>query len=332
MSDRFHDELETLSGETQRSWHGFLTVYQPLRPDLYRYCRYLTRSPWDAEDLAQDALARAFVTLGRAGHAPANPRAWLFRVASNLWIDSVRHERGVLSPDPVEQAAAGPAPDPQATREAAGTLVSQLGPQERAAVVLKDVFELSLEEIAEALSTSVGAVKAALHRGRNKLIEPDPDTARRPVPAVVTAFCEAFNRQDIPRLTELLLDHASIEVVGATVEGPADGNVLRGMIFGSQRMARADELGGIEADKMQGVKPTPARAEIAFCRGEPMIVSWYQHDNGDAVRAITRFEVVDGRISRLQNYFFTPDFIEDVCGELDLPCRSNGYRYWLPRR
>lgn len=332
MSDPPHDALEALSGEAQRSWHGFLTVYQPLRPDLYRYCRYLTRSPWDAEDLAQDTLARAFVTLGQMGHAPANPRAWLFRVASNLWIDRVRRERSVVTPEPAGHGEYEPAPDPQATREAAGTLVSQLGPQERAAVVLKDVFELSLDEVAEALSTSVGAVKAALHRGRNKLAEPEPETTRRPVPAVLTAFCEAFNRQDIPRLTELLLDHATVEVVGATVEGAADGDILGGMVFGSERMARADELGGIEADKMRGVKPTPPRAEIAFCRGEPMIVSWYQHDDGEAVRAITRVEVVEGRISRLRNYFFTPDFIEDVCGEIELPFRSNGYRYWLPRR
>src|SRR5262249_26354787 len=75
------------------SWHSFLELYEPLRTELYRYCRYLTRSPWDAEDLAQDALARAFVTLGTMGEAPPNPRAWLFRVASNLWIDQARRRR-----------------------------------------------------------------------------------------------------------------------------------------------------------------------------------------------------------------------------------------------
>jgi RNA polymerase sigma-70 factor (ECF subfamily) len=45
-----------------------------------------------------------------------------------------------------------------------------LSPQERAAVVLKDAFGLSLLEIAEALSTTTGAIKAALHRGRSKLV------------------------------------------------------------------------------------------------------------------------------------------------------------------
>src|SRR6478672_6046928 len=127
------------------SWHGFLETYEPLRPDLYRYCRSLTRSPWDAEDLAQDTLARAFVTLAQMGDSPANARAWLFRVASNLWIDRLRkhHREEPLEGDVPEESGAH---DPRVAREAAGTLLGQLSPQQRAAVVLKDVFDFSLEE------------------------------------------------------------------------------------------------------------------------------------------------------------------------------------------
>jgi|GEM_PF-7080095 len=74
MSDANDDSMSGLADEVRRSLHRFLDVYEPLRSDLYRYWRYLTRSPWDAEDLAQDAMARAFVTLGRMGDAPPNPR------------------------------------------------------------------------------------------------------------------------------------------------------------------------------------------------------------------------------------------------------------------
>src|SRR4051794_16183496 len=125
----------TLPEDTQQSWRRFLATYEPLRPDLYRYCRYLTRSPWDAEDLVQDTLARAFVTLAQMGSEPPNPRGWLFRVASNLWIDQLRKHR---EPPAAEDGAA--AAEPRATREAAGTLLVKLSPQERAAVVLKDAF------------------------------------------------------------------------------------------------------------------------------------------------------------------------------------------------
>src|SRR4051812_31718458 len=137
-----------MTNQPRPSWHRFLETFEPLRGELYRYCRYLTRSPWDAEDLAQDVLARAFVTLAQMGQEPEHPRAWLFRVASNVWIDQVRRRREVRA-DAAEGAGA-PA-EPRAPREAAGTLLVRLSPQERAAVVLKDVFELSLEETAEAL-------------------------------------------------------------------------------------------------------------------------------------------------------------------------------------
>src|SRR5947208_11172473 len=106
-----------LTSTAKRSWHRFLETCEPLRPDLYRYCRYLTRSPWDAEDLAQDALARAFVTLARMnGQEPENPRAWLFRIASNLWIDQVRRRREVAVEVAEPAAATG---EPSASREPA---------------------------------------------------------------------------------------------------------------------------------------------------------------------------------------------------------------------
>jgi len=122
----------------------------------------------DAEDLLQDAFARGFVTLGCMTQDVPNPRGWLFRLASHLWIDRTRRMREEPGDVP-ETASFG---EPRATREAAGTLISRLSPQERAAVVLKDAFDLSLEEIAETLSTTAGAVKAALHRGPHGRTQP----------------------------------------------------------------------------------------------------------------------------------------------------------------
>jgi RNA polymerase sigma-70 factor (ECF subfamily) len=318
----------SLAASLRSSWHGFVDTYEPLRSQLYRYCRHLTRSAWDAEDLAQEAMARAFVTLGQMGDAPPNPRAWLFRVASNLWLDQLRRRR---REEPLgEHDEATPARDPRASREAAGTLLGQLPPQERAAVILKDAFDLTLEEIAEALSTTTGAVKAALHRGRGKLVEPATDGTPPPAPGVLDDFCAAFNAADLDRLTSLLLDTAAVEVVGATTQyGPeaARRTVLFGMLFGSPRMATADTSGGMEARFMQGVLPTAPRVELVAHRGAWVFVHWYTHDDGDAVRAITSVELDGDRVAHLRNYFFNPDFIAEVCGELGLPWRSNGYRW-----
>jgi RNA polymerase sigma-70 factor (ECF subfamily) len=320
-----------LPRSVQTSWRGFLETCEPLRPDLYRYCRHLTRSPWDAEDLAQDTLARAFVTLGQMGDAPPSPRAWLFRVASNLWIDRVRRLRRE-QPLVDEARDATTAPDPRGAREAAGTLLGQLSPQERAAVVLKDVFDFSLEEAAEALSTTVGAVKAALHRARGKLVEPPQEEPIAPAPPMLDAFCAAFNAGDIDRLTALLLDTASVEVVGATTrygQEAARRTVLYGMLFGVARMATADVNGGMEPRFIQGVVPTPPRVEARAHRGGWVLLHWYAHRDGEAVRALTRLQIDGDRVAHLQNYFFTPDLIAEVCAELGLPSRSNGYR-WCP--
>jgi RNA polymerase sigma-70 factor (ECF subfamily) len=313
------------------SWRRFLTTYEPLRPDLYRYCRYLTHSPWDAEDLAQDTLARAFATLARMDREPPNPRAWLFRVASNLWIDQLRKHREIATDAPKPDAA--PRTEPRATREAAGTLLVSLSPQERAAVVLKDVFELSLDEIAETLGTTVGAVKTALHRGRGKLVDDSAASAPAPTPApgALDAFVQAFNAGDLDRLTALLLDSATVEVVGATTQyGPAAARrtVLTGMLFGARLMASPENP--LDPALTAGVRPELPRVEARLHRGRWILVHWYQHDDGEAVRAFTMLELDDDRVARLQNYFYSNDFMIELGRELGVSVRVNGHRWWRP--
>src|SRR4051812_9131476 len=226
---------DALRHDVEASWPRFLALYEPLRPELYRYCRHLTRSPWDADDLVQDALFRAFAKLGCMNEPPPNARAWLFRVASNLWIDRMRTVRA--EPADPEQASSR---EPREMREAAGTLLSRLSRQERAAVVLKEAFGFTLEEIAEALSTTPGTVKSALHRGRGKLVDPEDHSEAPPKPEILDAFCAAFNAGDLDRLTSLLLDTAEIEVVRVHTEyGPqaARRGVFQGMLFGVRRLA-----------------------------------------------------------------------------------------------
>ena len=318
-----------LAEEVRGSWHRFVDVFEPLRPDLYRYTRYLTRSAWEAEDLVQDTLARAFVTLGCTSQPPANPKAWLFRVASNVWIDRIRRTRE--APGEIPDVAGELEPD-GIDRDAAAHLIGRLAPQERAAVVLKDVFDFTLAEIAESLSTSVGAVKAALHRGRGKLRDVDAPPLRVPADATLDAFVDAFNDRNIDRLTELLLDTASAELVGVAVEyGPkAMGDPDTGSLAGFLAPIDQDERGGVEPVHLDGYVPRPPRVELRAVRGEPVVVFWYEHRDGEAVRNVAQIATSDGRISHIRHYFFAPDVLAEVCRELDVPFRTNGYRYWPP--
>src|SRR5262245_35956203 len=168
MADR--DSPFAVQAEVRAPWRRYLDSLTPLRPDLHRYCRRLTGNVWDGEDLVQDTLLRVFALLGKSDARLENPKAYLIRTATNLWIDRMRRfarEEAALALDPGDVST--PPLEPVDARPAAAALFERLHPQERAAVVMKDVWDLSLEETATLLHTTVGAVKSALHRGRGRL-------------------------------------------------------------------------------------------------------------------------------------------------------------------
>jgi len=101
------------------------------------------------------------------------------------------------------------------------------------------------------------------------------------------------------------------------------------MLFGSARMASVADGGscdGIDPRFAQGVLPTPACLELRAHRGEQLLLAWYAHHDGDFVRGVSRVELsVEGdRIARLRNYYYTPEVIAELCGELGVPYRING--------
>ena len=152
---------------------------------------------------------------GSGGRWFEKPQAYLAQIATNLWIDRMRRSqrdaRLVQAEPPVDE------PAPVITRSAGAALFERAGPQERAAVVLKDVFDFSLEEIAAMLSTTPGAIKSALHRGRRKLSEACNITPSRNSPAsvgLIDKFIAAFNARDVPAITALLLDSVTYEPQG----------------------------------------------------------------------------------------------------------------------
>jgi len=154
---------EAMHKGAREAWRQFFDEVEPHRADLARYCRRLTGDVWDAEDLAQDALMRAFALLGSVFNPVTNTRAYLLRIATNLWIDAER--RRLLEATLLADAALEPATASSPTqelvaqvRDAGGVLMQYLAPQERAAVLLKDVLDLSLDETAQALGTTTGAV------------------------------------------------------------------------------------------------------------------------------------------------------------------------------
>ena len=78
-------------GAVRGPWRNYLDSLAQYRPDLHRYCRRLTGNVWDGEDLMQDTLVRVFSMLGKIDANLENPRAYLIRTATNLWIEGTIH-------------------------------------------------------------------------------------------------------------------------------------------------------------------------------------------------------------------------------------------------
>src|ERR1051326_615233 len=139
----------TGSGPVDARYLAFLEAISTLRPALHRYCARMTGSVMDGEDVVQEALFEAYRKLDLFDqNRPLSP--WLFRIAHNRCIDFLRR-RGVR--EEAELAAMEPdlvaPPDPTGPDlgRAVERLVLTLPPKERACVLLKDVFDYSLEEI-----------------------------------------------------------------------------------------------------------------------------------------------------------------------------------------
>jgi RNA polymerase sigma-70 factor, ECF subfamily len=304
------DELLTGVRTAQRA---FFRRIEPVRPQLHRYCRRLTGNLWDAEDLLQETLTRAFARAAESHRRVERVLPWLVRIATNAYLDGWRRPAPVPAELPDAPSADGA--DPIEVRDALGEVATLLPPQERAAVVLKDVFDLPLAEIAAVLGTSVGAVKSALHRGRDRLGAPEPDRraalARRPAPdrAVLDAMAEAFTAYDIERLTALLLADAVSEVVGKVYEVGAE----------TMRHGSLHHTFVLETDVRY-------RAEVHEIDGEPVLVLWETLVDGSAPEAVSdvlRFETADGRVSRMRWYYFCPETITEVASRLGAPARAH---------
>lgn len=143
---------------------------------VYRLAFQLTGNRPDAEDLTQDVFLRAFRSLD--SFEPGTLRGWLRRIATNLFVDDVRRGQrmrmGGLGADGAEDIASGEQTPAQRVAERdldhdVADALAALSPENRAAVVLRDVEGWSYDEIAAALDVKRGTVCSRIHRARTVL-------------------------------------------------------------------------------------------------------------------------------------------------------------------
>ncbi len=203
----------------------FLELVAEVRPDLHRYCARMTGSVADGEDIVQETLARAYYALAEADAMP-RLRPWLFQIAHNRALDFLRrYDRRMGRPlDAACDTPSAEADDPEdalareeATR-AAISRFSELVAVQRSCVILKDVLGHSVEEIAELLELSVPAVKAALHRGRERLrtladSAPRETMSAPPTSPAIARYVALFNARDWDTVRAMLAEDVRLDLV-----------------------------------------------------------------------------------------------------------------------
>ncbi len=133
----------------------------------------------DAEDVAQDALLRAFHRLSTfRGDGPF--RVWLLRVVHTTALNSLARKRPIPveeiedhTPEPDADDPATPASQLEQAerRDRLAAKITLLKPEHRAVLVLRDLEGLAYEDIAAVTQTPIGSVKGRLHRARHELAE-----------------------------------------------------------------------------------------------------------------------------------------------------------------
>ncbi|MFL6623646.1 MAG: RNA polymerase sigma factor [Sulfurifustaceae bacterium] len=215
---------DSILSDLQDGRRRFLALVENVRPELHRYCARMVGSITDGEDIVQDTLARAYYELSEHKELPPL-RPWLFRIAHNRALDYLRrYERRMSEPleAAMEIASAEPAnPDNALARDqamrAAISRFLELPPLPRTCVILKDVLDHSLEEIAETLDITLPAAKSGLHRGRARLRElaeaPGPEARSRTVSEALTRYAALFNARDWDGIRTMLVDDVKLDLV-----------------------------------------------------------------------------------------------------------------------
>lgn len=304
---------DDLTDEARRLRQQYDERVAPHREGLWRYCLKLTGNPWDAEDLVQETLLKAFGRLSFHWQ-PLNLRAYLFRMASNAWIDAWRRVRPSEPLDAHEPAALDSAADDRfAARDAMRVVVDALPPRQRVIFLLTEAFGFAASDVAGMLGMSEGAVKAARHRARVNLAaraaaEPASAVERRATDPVVERYLDAFNRRDVDALTALFADDAVNEIVGSAEEIGVE--VMR-------RNSLAEWL----------AEPHPHRAERREVFGREVLLVLEDDGVREALVWMVVPRVEDGLIRSQRIYCFCPELLAAVAAETGMEVRTRGYWY-----
>ncbi|WP_051342425.1 sigma-70 family RNA polymerase sigma factor [Pseudonocardia spinosispora] len=213
---------------------------EQLRPELTGYCYRMLGSTFDAEDAVQETFMRAWRAAdGFEGRSEL--RTWVFSIATNVCLTHLRraarralpmdvgaqsNDSPILGAPLSRQAWVEPIPGARVERDPSEQVVERdsirlafiaalqlLTPRQRAVLVLRDVLQWKIREVAQLLGTTEDAVNAVLRRARTALAAWEPSrTVEQPDRELLRRYVEAFEGFDIDGLVALLHEEATLSM------------------------------------------------------------------------------------------------------------------------
>lgn len=291
-------------------------LYGELRPRAFAIAYRMLGSVSEAEDVVQEAFLRMHQTLER--HEPiTSPRAYLATLTTRLAIDQLRSARvrresyvGEWLPEPL---VTGPTP-----AEAAETadslslaflvLLESLSPHQRAAFLLREVFDYPYPEVAAILDTDVDSARHLVSRARGRLHDRRPryHASRRQRDELARRFFAAAEQGDLPALEALLTEDVTLHGDGGG-RVPAWGRVISGAAQVARTFAH-----GMSTTARLGVRLRPTEVN---CQPGAMA-----YDAEDRLVGVMALDIVDGRVRAIHSVV-NPDKLGHVDEVSDLGLR-----------
>ncbi len=228
---------------------AFARLVEPYRGELHAHCYRMLGSVHDAEDAVQETLLRAWRGLPRF-EGRSSLRSWLYSIATNASLDVIGRRKRVLPVDHVpatdpddgpgeplaETVWLEPYPDemlaleddpaaPEARYEqreavelAFVATLQHLPPQQRAALIMREVLGFTAKEVGESLETTVASVNSALQRARKTVDERLPAQSQQEtlrslgderIREIVEAYMDAMERGDVTAVVGMLAEDAA---------------------------------------------------------------------------------------------------------------------------
>jgi RNA polymerase sigma factor (sigma-70 family) len=298
INESFTEKNRELAIEFNRMIEGF-------KDGLWKYCRYLTGSPWDGEDLFQDTMLKAFGGYYQRWH-PTNPKAYLYRMATTTWIDQCRKEKrnvGFLEEGDLPQEEFT---DSLQTEEALHILFDLFYPRQVAVFLLKEVFRFEAKEVAGMVRTTSGAVYATVRRMKEKLQSTGSIESRHQNPEgethpIIQTYLKAMNDGDIEAVMDLISEEALNEAA-----------------LGFQEYTKEEMRSGSMKYGLPGM-----RAVQFNIWGRNVIVLLSEGMNGPEIHDIQYQEVENGKIVHHISYYFRKELIFAAANELGIQVQTD---------